>query len=143
MKDECRRFLPLLHDWLEDECDMETAKLARMHLSQCPDCQQIISEWQTIADWIEATLPEPVPPDFDRKLKDSLKHQTYLPVSWLETIASWMLTVGATVCAVALWGGSLTALTHLLLSWLVVANEVSSLPVQWLQFVWDGVVRWL
>ena len=140
MNDECIKFLPKIHEWLEGCADEETSFLAQLHLRNCHRCREIVKEWQLIAQEIKSSISVPAPKGFEERLKQRLNdHQL---VSWRELAVSWSLTAFS-VAASALWFGvSLTDVIRTLPQWVISAISWSTLPVQWLQQFWDFMSRW-
>ncbi len=141
MNDECRHWLPLLHDWLEGVADEEGAALAQFHLRYCPDCQRVVAEWQAVAERIAEALAVSPPKGFDRKLGQRLCVPAPRLLSWRELTASWLLTTGA-VSAAFLWLGlSPLTIVQSLSDWLVWVGAWSAVPAQWLQNLWENLSR--
>ena len=140
MNDECTKFLPKIHEWLEGCADGETTLLAQLHLRSCYRCQEIVKEWQLVAQEIKSSISVPAPKGFEERLKRSLNDPQLF--SWHELAVSWSLTVLSLV-SLALWFGiSLADVVRSLPQWLVSAIGWSTLPVQWLQQFWDFISRW-
>lgn len=143
MTEECRRWRPSLHDWVEGIADEEEATLAQFHLRSCPDCQRVVAEWQAVAERIAEALAASPSEDFDRKLWQHLHVLAPRLLSWQELTISWLLTTGA-VSAAFLWLGlSPLMVMQSLSDWLVWTGAWSSLPAQWLQSLWENLSRWV
>jgi anti-sigma factor RsiW len=140
VKDECTKFLPKIHEWIEGCADGETALLAQLHLRSCYRCREIVKEWQLVAQEIKLSINIPAPEGFDERLKRRLsEHQL---VSWRELAVSWSLTALGAV-AFAFWFGiSLADVVRSFPQWLIGAISWSTSPVQWLQQFWDFISRW-
>jgi anti-sigma factor RsiW len=140
VNDECTKFLPRIHEWLEGCADEETSLLAQLHLRSCHRCREIVKEWQIIAQEIKLSIHTPAPEGFEERLKRYLDNHQLL--SWRELAVSWSLTAFS-VAASALWFGiSLADVVRAFPQWIVGATSWSTLPVQWLQRFWDLISRW-
>jgi anti-sigma factor RsiW len=143
VNDECTKFLPKIHEWVEGCADEETSLLAQLHLRSCHRCREIVKEWQIIAQEIKLSIHIPAPEGFEERLKRYLdNHDNHQLLSWRELAISWSLTAFS-VAASALWFGiSLADVVRAVPQWIVGAISWSTLPVQWLQQFWDLISRW-
>lgn len=139
MTGECRKFLLQLHEWFDGCADEETNLLVQWHLRNCPHCQRLLMEWQTIADEVKASLSIPTPEGFETRLQKSLcPHQL---ISWNELTLSWVLTTSS-ASLVAFWFGiSLPEIFRSIPQWMLGIVGWSILPAQWLQKLWELVSR--
>ena len=140
MTEECRRFLPQLHEWFEGCTDEETKLLVQWHLRNCPHCQRLIAEWQTVAEEIKTILSTPAPKGFEERLRQRLNAPQL--VSWRELAISWVMTTGGFAIAVLWLGVSLTEIFRSIPQWVLGIVGWSILPAQWLQQLWEFVSRW-
>lgn len=139
MTEECQKLLPLIHDWVEGTADEETAFIAQQHLRQCFSCQQVVREWESIAEEIRAAFL--VTASHGEKSIWRLPKPEPL-LSWRVLGISGLLTtslMGATL----LWQGtSLTDLLRLLVQWILGTAQWMIFPVQWVQRFWDIFSHW-
>ncbi|MFN3420312.1 MAG: anti-sigma factor family protein [Armatimonadota bacterium] len=139
MTEECRKFLLQLHEWFEDCADEETTLLVQWHLRNCPHCQRLLTEWQTIADEIKASLSIPAPKGFETRLRQRLCSPQL--VSWSELTVAWVLATSSTSLASFWLGISLSEIFRLIPQWMLGIVGWSILPAQWLQQLWELISR--
>lgn len=137
MTDECRKFLPKIHDWLEGHAEEETSLLVQWHLHNCPHCQCVVEEWQSIAREIGSLLSIPAPEGFEGKLKAKSREVQLLP--WREMAVSWLLTSGCTAFAIFWFGVSSAEILRFLSQWILGMVSWSNSHAQWLQRVLELV----
>jgi len=138
--EECRKFLPQLHEWFDGCADEETNLLVQWHLRNCPHCQRLIDEWKTVADEIKASLSIPAPEGFEERLRLHLGEPQL--VSWRELAVSWVLTSSSAALAILWLKVSLTEIFRSIPQWMLSAVGWLILPTQWLQQIWELVSRW-
>lgn len=141
MSPECERFLPLLHDWLEGIADEESALLAQWHWKQCPQCQQVVAEWQTLAWELKVALQAVAPPSLEARIAQHL--QVPRLISWQELTATWLLTSSGVAFALFWFGFSLAEVLRSFSLWALGLVSWVVVPVEWIQQAWELVRQWV
>jgi anti-sigma factor RsiW len=141
MSAECRRWRQTLHEWLDGDTDEETALLAQAHWRTCPDCQRVVAEWQSIAEWLADALPSQVSPQWERRWRQRRQTLASPTLTWQGLAVSWLLTVVGCVAVVKLVDWSLTSFAQRLTVWLTSAVSFPTVPAEWVRQVWDWLLR--
>ncbi len=74
----CRALFEKLSEYIDGETDEVTCAAIKAHMKACPCCITCLETLKRTVGFCEGVPEEPMPKEFSRKLRETLRH---LPVS--------------------------------------------------------------